>query len=62
MNFTPTHGIGDPVYHICDSNTKGRVIDWRYTRSTGTFEYQVTFTHESPKQWFSEIEILKDEQ
>lgn len=61
MDITPTYDIGTPVYHVCDGKTKGFVVDWRFFRIGNYFEYQVTFSHEIPRMWVLENELLKAE-
>jgi hypothetical protein len=59
MNITPTYDIDAPVYHVCDGNVKGKVIDWRYFRRENYFEYLVTFGTGICRMWLAENELLK---
>ena len=59
MTINITADIPEIVFHVCDSTTEGVVVDWRYTGSSGKFEYFVTFSNTEHPMWFSENEIIK---
>ena len=62
MNIEPTYDISTPVYHVCDRNVRGIVIDWRYSRKANSFEYLATFGTGICKMWLAEEELIKAEE
>jgi len=60
VNITPTYDIDAPVYHVCDGNVKGIVIDWRFFRQANCFEYLVTFGTGICRMWLAENELKSE--